>query len=127
MPFRVRSILREAATAVAVLALYMLVLLAPLHQASGLQRDFDALGYASLDTWSICVPLTRGDSQEPVDVAKCPMTGIGKQDLALATPPSIALDLPPLAEEFFYPRPYAPLHRLETVEPGQARAPPATV
>lgn len=53
MPFRIRTILREAATAVAVLALYVLVLLAPLHQAAGLQRDLNALGYTSLDTWSI--------------------------------------------------------------------------
>ena len=127
MPFRAHSIFRDTATAVAVLALYVLMLLAPLHQAAGLQRDLDALGYSSLDTWSICVPFTRGDTQEPVEVAKCPMTGIGKNDLALATPPSITLDAPRLAAQVVYHLPSAYLHRLETREPGQPRAPPVAV
>jgi hypothetical protein len=127
MPFRTRTILREAATAVAVLALYVLVLLAPLHQAAGLQRDLNALGYASLDTWSICVPFTLGDTQEPVQVAKCPMAGIGKNDLALATPPSTTLDVPVVAAAVAYPATALSPHRLETRGPGQPRAPPVSV
>lgn len=127
MPFRIRTILREAATAVAVLALYVLVLLAPLHQAAGLQRDLNALGYTSLDTWSICVPLTQDDTQQPFQVAKCPMTGIGKNDLALAVPPSTTLDVPLLLAAVVYPGASRSLHRLAARGPGQPRAPPVTV
>ncbi|MGV8921480.1 MAG: hypothetical protein ACOH2R_27520, partial [Pseudomonas sp.] len=41
MPFRSRNIAREMVAAIAVMAIYIFVLLAPLHQSAGLQRDLD--------------------------------------------------------------------------------------
>lgn len=127
MPHRARMFVREIGTAVAVLSLYILVLLAPLHQAAGLQRDLDALGYSSLDLWSICQPLTVGDTQELPEIAKCPATGIGKHEVVLATPASIDLDAPRFATEVFYPVADALGHLQRPPFVGQARAPPATV
>ena len=49
MPIRSRHIAREMGTALAVLAVYVLVLLAPLHQAAGLQRDLSQLGTTAPD------------------------------------------------------------------------------
>lgn len=127
MPFRSRSIIRETATAIAVLALYILVLLAPLHQAAGLQRDFDSLGYASLDLWSVCAPLTVDQTDEQPQVAKCPFAGLGKHDIALVEPASLDLGSIRLPAEAVYPsiaghgRPPTAPHI------GQARAPPVTV
>lgn len=118
---------KEATTAIAVLALYILVLLAPLHQAAGLQRDLDTLGYSSLDLWTICVPNTQDDGTKPVDVAKCPATGIGKQDIALAGPDSIDLDPPAIATEIDYPLLPAPSQGRRLPSVAQARAPPVTV
>lgn len=127
MPHRTRMFVREIGVALAVLSLYILVLLAPLHQAAGLQRDLDALGYASLDFWSICQPLTVEDTQELPDVAKCPVAGIGKFEVALSTPASIDIEAPRFATEVFYPVAEAPDHPPRPPFVGQARAPPATV
>lgn len=127
MPFRSRSIVRETATAIAVLALYVLVLLAPLHQAAGLQRDFDALGYASLDLWSVCAPLTVDQTDEQPDVAKCPFAGVGKFDVALAEPASLDFDLLRVATEPFCPSVTEQGHSRNAPHIGQARAPPVTV
>lgn len=127
MPFRSRSIVRETATAIAVLALYVLVLLAPLHQAAGLQRDFDALGYASLDLWAVCAPLTVDQTDEQPDVAKCPFAGVGKSDVALAEPASLDFGLLRVATEPFYPSVTEQGHSRNAPHIGQARAPPVTV
>ena len=68
MPFRGRNMTRELGAAFAVLALYVLVLLAPLHQAAGLQRDLAALGHPAWDQFSICTSLSRADPGErPAD------------------------------------------------------------
>lgn len=127
MPFRMQSIARECAMAIAAVALYALLLLTPLHQAAGLQRDLDAIGYSSLDLWSVCVPNTRDDGQRPVEAAKCPAVGIGKQDLALAAPPVVHLPPVRVAEAVVH-LPQVPAKWLHSVNhPAQARAPPETV
>ena len=127
MPFRLRSIAREVSTAVAVLAIYLLVLLAPLHQTAGLQRDLDALGYASLDMWSVCAPLTVDKTDDKPDVIKCPMTGIAKHDVVLTGPVSIDLGLFRVAMDTAYP-PQGDHSLSRTTEHfGQARAPPVRV
>lgn len=127
MPLRLGTIARELGTALAVLSLYVLILLAPLHQAAGLQRDFDALGFASLDTWSICVPLTVDGSSEQPDIAKCPFAGIGKHEVALIEPTSIDIGTTVVANDVFYPRPAERVHTRAASKTGQARAPPVTV
>lgn len=127
MPFRRRNIARELSTAIAVLALYVLVLLAPLHQAAGLQRDLSDLGYATADSWSICAPLVEGQNSQQSAVVKCAAAGIGKHDLALAAPVPLTAAVVriaapvayPLAQHFILPTP----HHLS----GQPRAPPTTV
>lgn len=127
MPFRSRSIIRETANAIAVLALYILVLLAPLHQAAGLQRDFDSLGYASLDLWSVCAPLTVDQTDEQPDIAKCPVAGVGKFEVALVEPASLDFSLLRIATEAFYPTVVEQGYSRNAPHIGQARAPPVTV
>lgn len=127
MPVRMRQIGREMGAAVAVLALYMLVLLAPLHQSAGMQRQLALLGFESSQSWSVCTSLAapgQGDSDAPT-AAKCPLTGVGKTQFT-ALPPSPAT-VPP-----FFPRTvplhyeadigHAVLRRLE--QPGRPRGPP---
>ena len=71
-----RSIGREIGTAFAVLAIYLLTVLAPMHHARAGQLAFEQIGYATIEaSWVLC------DSD--VLVAKCPATGVGKTDLAL--------------------------------------------
>jgi hypothetical protein len=64
MPFRSRSVGRELSAALAVLAIYALVLLAPLHQAAGLQQDLAERGYGSADSWSVCTAVTPDGQSE---------------------------------------------------------------
>lgn len=82
-----RSITREIGTAFAVLAIYLLTILAPLHHARATQLDFQALGYETLETgWVLCSSTdTRKDTDSSL-VTKCPASGIGKQDLVEPTP-----------------------------------------
>lgn len=124
-----RIMTREMGTAFAVLAIYVLTLLMPLHQAAGLQRDFNALGYATLDSWSVCASLAQDSKGEPADAAAltCPVTGTAKQQLAAVLPPVLAIEPPSHAEIIRFTEasgtalPGLPRHI------GQSRAPPATV
>ncbi len=125
MPLRMRHITRDFGTAFAVLALYLLVVLAPLHQAAGLQRDLARLGFESSVSWSVCASLAdHGDPNAPL-LAKCPATGIGKSDPLGPTPVALVADIERLASPVVYDS--APLtHALRAADhPGQPRAPPA--
>lgn len=126
MPNRMRQIGREVGAAVAVLALYMLVLLAPLHQSAGLQRELSRLGFESSVSWSVCTSLAtpaQGDTDTPT-AAKCPLTGAGKSQFVAALPP---VALPPLVrnadpvqfEAHAHSGPSRPM-----AHPGQPRGPP---
>lgn len=128
MPFRSGIMIRELGTALAVTALYVLLLLAPLHQAAGLQRDLGRLGYISLANWSICAPPTTlgGDVDQPV-IVKCAASGIAEN--ALPPPDPAILDIAPLrlavpvvysTEALISPPSLRP-HQ------GQSRAPPMVV
>lgn len=127
MPFRLRTMAREVATAFAVLAVYLLVLLAPLHQAAGLQRDLSTLGYAALDTWSICTPLAQQDESEVPRVAKCAAAGIGKNQLASIEPVVIASGTVRVAVTVEYRALPPPASSVLEQHPGIPRAPPAFV
>lgn len=127
MPFRSRNIARETVTAIAVMAIYILVLLAPLHQSAGLQGDLARLGYESLDNWSICSSLApQNENGKPPAVVKCAVSGIGKNELAALTPAVIDLETVRTATPVRYaltaelnePAPHRPS--------GQPRAPPTT-
>ncbi len=120
-----RGMMREAGAAFAVLAVYLLTLLLPLHQAAGLQRDLASLGYETIGAWSICAPLAAEESETPTAV-KCPAAGIAKHEFSAPLPAAIALGAPPTIVVVVYE------HARSTAGPsrpaffGQSRAPPAT-
>ena len=128
MPNRMRQIGREVGAAIAVLALYMLVLLGPLHQGAGLQRELARLGFESSVSWSVCTSVAnpgRGDSDTPT-AAKCPLTGVGKSQFVALLPP---LAQPPLLRDadpvhFEANTHVGPARPME--HPGQPRGPPQT-
>lgn len=129
MPFRSRSIAREISSAAAVIAVYVLVLLTPLHQASGLQRYLAELGHASSEAWSICGSTSPGDEEEaPSGGINCPIIGIGKQALVGAQAGSVDLDnVLRVAIRAGYPDRPAPPRPTVAPHVGQARAPPVMV
>jgi hypothetical protein len=88
-----RGMFRDAGAALAVLAIYVLTLLAPLHQAADLQRDLGKLGYETTSLWSLCTGLgPAGESDRP-SVAKCPAMGVAKQDMLAVLPSTLAVEL----------------------------------
>ena len=129
MAFRQRSMAREFGTAFAVLAIYVLTLLLPLHQAAGLQRDLDRLGFETLSAWSVCAPLVQDEDGNPTTptVVKCPAAGIAKNDFAGIVPASVHFDPPRSSDRIDplvavdNPKPGIPAHF------GQSRAPPVAV
>lgn len=124
---RAGTMIKEVGAALALLSLYLLVLFAPLHQAAGLQRSLDALGYAALDSWAVCQPLTVGGSKDQPTVAKCPVAGVGKFELALLTPPALDLAAPNRSTVIRYRDHSSAIVRARPPSIGQARAPPALV
>lgn len=120
---------REAGTALAVLALYVLVLLAPLHQAAGLQRDLGKLGYEPVMSWSVCAPLgdtSPGDKDVPTAI-KCPATGTGKSPSLAILPTASALAAPSASMLVAHADLSAPDMAILPDHVGQSRAPPGTV
>jgi hypothetical protein len=117
--------IREIGTAFAVLGLYLLTILAPLHQARATQLDFAALGYQTIQTgWVLCSAETERSEGKSL-IGKCPAAGIAKQQLAAPTAaviafgrsmPALAVAYPVLHQQLAAPRlnPSAP-----------PRAPPA--
>lgn len=111
------SMTREIGTAFAVLAIYLLTILAPLHQVRASQLAFEKLGYSTIQTsWVLCTPTGATGEDRDSLVSKCPAAGIGKHDLVLPvlaaaavvhdnTAPSVRLEL---ADTTFIPRTPAP-------------------
>ena len=124
-----QTILRETGIALAVLAVYVLTLLLPLHQAAALQRDLNAAGFSTLDNWSVCQPLAQDENGDPRQAAAldCPATGAGKHELAAVLPPVPAV-LPPARAFAIAPLAAPLLHVLALPSHvGQSRAPPVAV
>lgn len=122
-----RRLMRETGMALAVLALYLLTLLLPLHQASGLQRDLNAIGYSTLSAWSLCGDMSETGDGEPLPAAlTCPAMSIAKQSLVPVLPPALHIaaatrsDTPHPEADFGASGPSLPPHI------GQSRAPPVT-
>ncbi|QQR38810.1 hypothetical protein [Devosia rhizoryzae] len=119
---------REIGTALAVLAIYVLTLLLPLHQAAAQQRDLEELGYSTLSSWSVCAQLAEDEQGDPRQAAalSCPALGIAKHQLDAAEPPAPVF-APVLATT---PVSYsATAQFLKSTPPdhvGQSRAPPVS-
>src|SRR4051812_29833073 len=87
-----RKIVREIGTAFAVLAIYLLTVLTPLHQSRASQLDFAKLGYATLDaSWALCGAPDGADNSKTVST-KCPVTGVGKHQTAPILPVAFVLN-----------------------------------
>ena len=84
-----RIIARETGTALAVLAIWLMLLLAPLHQTAGLLRAFAQTGHNISGAWSICTTLAHEDGAKAQSIPVCPGQGIGKTDIL--APPPVAL------------------------------------
>jgi hypothetical protein len=129
MPSHKKIMAREAGTAMAVLAIYVLTLLLPLHLSAGLQRDFNALGFSTLAAWSVCAPLAADEDGEPREAAalSCPAIGGGQQQFAALMPPALWIEP---AANIVPVRPAhdrgLPAHSLPS-HVGQSRAPPVAV
>lgn len=124
-----RAMFREAGVAVAVLAIYVLTLLLPLHQAAGLQRDLNAIGYATLDSWSVCQPLAQDEDGDPHGAAAltCPAAGIAKHELAVVLPPALLIEQPDTADVVHYAQTQSAFRSPLPDHVGQSRAPPVKV
>jgi hypothetical protein len=126
MGISARTVTREIGTALAVLAIYVLTLLLPLHQAAAQQRDLEALGYSTLESWSVCQPLAEDEQGDPKQDAlvKCPAAGISKNPVGLSAPPAIPVALDLLSEPSHYPPTIAATPLSPPDHVGQSRAPP---
>jgi hypothetical protein len=118
---------REIGTALAVLAIYVLTLLLPLHQAAAGQRDLDGLGYSTLSSWSVCVGLAEDDGGDPREAAalSCPAVGVGKHQVALPLLPPSAPSPQGQRETVRFEAALAGFATLLPDHVGQSRAPPA--
>ena len=125
MPFRSRNIARETVAAIAVMAIYILVLLAPLHQAAGLERDLARLGYTSLDSWSICSSLApQNENGKPPAVAKCAASSVGKNELTTIEPSVVDLGIVQASTLIRYALTPETIETAWHRSSGQPRAPP---
>ncbi|MFE3838565.1 hypothetical protein [Pseudogemmobacter sonorensis] len=119
------TISRETGMALAMLAMWLFALLAPLHQTSGLMREMARIGQGPVVGWTFC--LTGPEAAESDHALPlCPAQGIGKSELI--TPPApqgaLALDLRDAGRVL--PPTFAGLAPgLATRGPQQPRAPPA--
>lgn len=115
------SVLMESGRAFALLALYVLTLLAPLHQAAATQRDLSAAGYETISQWSICGEARQGSSDDVVPL-KCPATGVSKS--IIAPPLPAMLHLPQMAEVVIVPTQWLTPSYPARRSPADPRGPP---
>lgn len=123
----ISTITRETGMAMAVLAVWMLSLLAPLHQTSGLLREMEKAGYDISGAWSICVTLAQDEDGGDHAVPVCPAQAIGKSDVLLPPPPVMPAGFVPVARGMVFGSEQSQTHRPQNFTPGQPRAPPAQV
>jgi hypothetical protein len=129
MANRRHTLARETGIALAMLAMYVLTLLLPLHSAAGLQRDLSALGFSNLANWSVCSSIANDRDNDPTDPAAltCPATGVAKSQLTAVLPPTITIERP---EERVVGSVLASIIVTSGALPahfGQSRAPPEQV
>jgi hypothetical protein len=102
-------------------------LLLPLHQAAGLQRDLDRLGFAAISSWSICVPAAPDENSDTPAALKCPAAGIGKSEFALPLPVAATISPPASALPVRYHIAMRVFAWSLPEHVGQPRAPPVAV
>lgn len=121
---RSAGIARELGTALAVLGVFVLTLLLPIHQAAGLQRDLARLGFESTVSLSVCGPVAEGQSNDVPTAVKCPATGIAKHDFAGPVPVElvVAVAVESMSVRYADDRDVAVFSQALGV--GQPRAPP---
>ena len=113
--------------ALAVLAMYFLTLLAPLHQAAASQYDFAELGYATSASWTICSSLTSEQTEDGSTApSPCSVLGLAKAQLDDAV-----RDLPVIHHAAVLALHMWPMVEASTFAPpsllqADPRAPPAT-
>jgi|GEM_PF-1855447 hypothetical protein len=121
-----RNIGGEIGTALAVLAIYLLTILAPLHEARASQLAFEELGFSTLTTgWVLCAAADDAGGDSDNTVSKCPLSGAGKPAAVAPSLDTVRLDLRapllaaprPLVSATALPSPIAP--------PSGPRGPPA--
>lgn len=123
-----RKIGREIGTALAILAVYLLTILAPMHQARATQLEFSRLGYQTIETgWVLCTPQGAVDETGKLVVSKCPATGIGKQDLVPPVLYSAVVAIDRNALQSLRPLHVPTIQPLATRPPVGSRAPPIAV
>ena len=119
---------REIGTALAVLAIYLLTLLAPLHQARASQLVFEELGYTTIATgWALCTPAGTTGQDGDISVTKCPAAGIGKHDLVLPRLDVLPAGLDVVAFANAMPDVVSGFLPTPTAPPSGPRAPPVQV
>lgn len=119
-------ILRESAFALAVLALWLLSLLAPLHQSSNLLRELAQAGVNTGGAWTLCIASDLASDPDGT-VQLCPAQSIGKADPLAAPPQRAAAMISTLPGESLT---FAPRHAPRALAPPQAwqaRAPPVLI
>ncbi|MBL4916379.1 hypothetical protein [Szabonella alba] len=119
--------IRETGLALAILAIWMLSLLAPLHQSSGLLRVMADAGHQVPAGWSICITLDADGGDKDHAIPVCPAQGIGKSGLTAPPPPVMLAVLLQLPQAAAFSPATPRLHRAQNSPPGQPRAPPAQV
>ena len=121
------TMIRETGVALAALAIWMLCLLAPLHQSAGTLREMAKAGVDISGAWSVCVTLAEGDADPDKSVPDCPAQGVSKSSLALGPAPVVIAavwDQPRRSDPAPSPqRPRAQARR----GPIQPRAPPLAI
>lgn len=123
MTMQRREIVRETGIALAVLAIWLLSLLAPLHQVSRLVDDFARAG-VSVSAWSLCIPLDkdRADGNPPAVI--CPAKALGKDALVPAETGAPVLLATTNSWATFGPGAAPSRRSRRRSRPGNPRAPP---
>lgn len=120
-----KTILNETGKALAVLALWMLLLLAPLHQTSVLLHEMAKAGHDISGEWSICTTLAQRKDGKIGTVPVCPAHGIGKADLWVLLAKAGLVRVLPVPHSAFFSDDNGRLALRQNFPQAQARAPPA--
>lgn len=113
--------------ALAVLAIWLMSLLAPMHQVSRLIGELSEAGIVTVTDWSLCVPLDLDGDGPDGPQTLCPAQGIGKNDLAPVPDATLFAILLPLSVNLYLPSPPERFWARVQADTGQPRAPPVPV